>query len=223
MSHILILAALPEEAAALYSNLPGTNEEFLGFDLRCVTVRDTDIAIVTTGIGKVNAALAAGLFGVDADIILMSGTCGALDAKAGAYWIAKAVQHDYGAAQASGFQRYRAGDWPMGEPEALTFRPIKDPKLGLPHANIASGDSFVADPVAAAEIRKALDVQLVDMEVAAVAQAAEKMGKPWAAIKAVTDDANGNSSGDFRANLAHAARQAAEKIEQLVKGYCANN
>jgi adenosylhomocysteine nucleosidase len=216
MSHILILAALPEEAAALYASQPATNEEFLGFDCRCVTVGDTDIAIVTTGIGKVNAALAAGLFGVDADAILVSGTCGALSGKTGTYWISKAVQHDYGAAQAGGFQRYRAGDWPMGKPKTLSFTAMADPKLGLPHAYIASGDAFVADPVAAAEMREALDVQLVDMEVAAVAQAAEKMGKPWAAIKSVTDDANGDSSGDFRSNLQRAARQSATKIEQLV-------
>lgn len=219
MSHILILAALPEEASPLYSREPATNEEFLGFDCRCVTVGDTDIAIVTTGIGKVNAGLATGLFGVDADVILMSGTCGALNAKAGAYWIAKAVQHDYGTAHASGFQRYRAGDWPMGQPKTLSFTAMDDPKLGLPHAHIASGDSFVADPVAAAEMRDALNVQLVDMEVAAMAQAAVKMGKPWAAIKSVTDDANGDSSGDFRNNLQRAARQSAVKIEQLVASF----
>lgn len=216
MAHILILAALPEEAAALYATEPATTEEFLGFDIRCVTVDGIDIAIVTTGIGKVNAALAAGLFGVEADLILMSGTCGALDAKAGAYWIAKAVQHDYGSAQSGGFQRYRAGTMPMGKPKNLAFTPITDPKLGLPHAHIASGDRFVADPAAAAETRKALNVQLVDMEVAAVAQAAERMGKPWAAIKAVSDDANAKSDGDFQANVRKAAAQAAAGIERLI-------
>ena len=54
-----------------------------------------------------------------------------------------------------------------------------------------------------------LDAALVDMETAAVAQVAERFGLPWAAIKATTDEANGESAGDFSANLARAARRAA--------------
>lgn len=216
MSHILILAALAEEAAAVYSSAAATNEEFLGFPVRCVTVRGIDIAIVTTGIGKVNAALAAGVFGVDADIVVMTGTCGALDAEAGPYWIAQAVQHDYGAAQSGDFTRYRAGDLPVGKARALNFVATDDHGLGLPHAHIASGDRFVADAAAATEMAQALDVHLVDMEVAAMAQAATQMGKPWAAIKAVTDDANGESGGDFHVNLQRAAAQAAAGLEKWI-------
>lgn len=219
MSHILILAALPEEAAAVYASVPASNEEFLGFNVRCVTVRDIDIAIVTTGIGKVNAALAAGVFGVDADVILMAGTCGALDAPAGAYWIAQAVQHDYGHAKSGGFTRYPAGDMPVGKAGPLNFIAEADLGLGLPHAHIASGDCFVADADAAAELAKALDVQLVDMEVAAMAQAATQMGKPWAAIKAVSDNADGASGDDFRSNLRRAAGQSAAAMEKWIKLY----
>jgi adenosylhomocysteine nucleosidase len=54
------------------------------------------------------------------------------------------------------------------------------------------------------------------MEVGAVAQAAARLGKPWAAIKAVTDDANDASRGDFQANLVRAARTAAMAVERLV-------
>jgi adenosylhomocysteine nucleosidase len=82
-------------------------------------------------------------------------------------------------------------------------------------ARIASGDSFVACPQAAADLQ-ALGATLVDMEVGAVAQAAARLGKPWAAIKAVTDDANDTSGGDFQANLQRAARTAAMAIERLV-------
>jgi adenosylhomocysteine nucleosidase len=59
---------------------------------------------------------------------------------------------------------------------------------------------------------------LVDMETAAVAQAAERLGLPWMAIKATTDDANGESAGDFSANLARAARRAAEAAEVVLRG-----
>ena len=174
-----------------------------------------DVAIAIGGLGKVNAALCTGALARDADLILMTGTCGALGAVPGAYWIAEAFQHDYGATHPGRFRRYRAGDWPMGEPGEAHFAAMPDPGLGLPHARIASGDSFVACPAAAADL-KSLGATLVDMEVGAVAQAAMRLGKPWAAIKAVTDDANDASGGDFNANLRRAARLAGQEIERLV-------
>ncbi len=213
MPNLLILAALPEEADALF---PGTGTRDTGpIPVRRLTAHNHNLTIATCGLGKVNAALAAGLLGADADIVMMTGTCGALGAKPGAYWLAEAVQHDYGATHPGAFRRYRAGDWPMGEAGEAHFTAMPDPGLGLPHARIASGDSFIACPEAASDLQS-LGAKLVDMEVGAVAQAAARLGKPWAAIKAVTDEANDTSGGDFQANLLRAARVAAVEIERLV-------
>lgn len=213
MPNLLILAALPEEADALF---PNTGTRDAGpVPLRHLTTQNHNLTIATCGLGKVNAALAAGLFGASADLILMTGTCGALGAAPGAYWIAEALQHDYGAADPGTFRRYRAGDWPMGEAAEAHFTAMPDPGLGLPHARIASGDSFIACPQAAADLQS-LGATLVDMEVGAVAQAAARLGKPWAAIKAVTDEANDASGGDFQANLLRVARSAAVEIERFL-------
>lgn len=214
MATILILAALPEEADALFPGA-GTREDS-SFAVRRVAAHGHDLTIATTGLGKVNAALAAGLLGAGADMLLMTGTCGALGAAPGAYWLAEAVQHDYGATHPGRFRRYRAGDWPMGEAGEAHFTAMPDPGLGLRHARIASGDSFVACPDAATDLADNLGATLVDMEVGAVAQVAARLGKPWAAIKAVTDEANGDSGDDFHANLVRAARLAAAEVERLV-------
>src|SRR3546814_10152217 len=88
---------------------------------------------------------------LDAEMLLMTGTCGSLGAAPGAYWIAEALQHDYGASQPGLFRRYRAGAWPIGEAGEAHFTAMADPGLDLPHARIASGDSFVACPDAAAD------------------------------------------------------------------------
>lgn len=215
MAHMLILAAMPEEADALF---PDQGVRADGpFAARRLAAHGHDLAIVTTGLGKVHAALAAGLFGADAGLLLMSGTCGALDAAAGqAYWLAEAVQHDYGTVRPDRFDRYRAGDWPAGEVGEAHFAAMPDPGLGLPHARIASGDSFIACPDVAGGIARGLGATLVDMEVGAVAQVAARLGKPWAAIKAVTDTADEGSSRDFHANLVRAARAAAAEMERLV-------
>lgn len=213
MADMLILAALPEEADALFPDARVRTDGSLG--VRRIEAHGHALVIATCGLGKVNAALAAGLLGADADLLLMTGTCGALGAAPGAYWLAEAVQHDYGAVHPGLFRRYRAGDWPMGEPGEAHFSAMADPGLGLPHARIASGDHFVACPDAAADLRS-LGATLVDMEVGAVAQVAMRLGKPWAAIKAVTDEANDTSGGDFQANLRRAARAAAQEVERLV-------
>src|SRR3546814_14647585 len=92
---------------------------------------------------------------------------------------------------------------------------MADRGVSLPDSRIASGDSFAACPDAASYLA-ALGATLVDMEVGAVAQVAARLGKPWAAIKAVTDEANNHSAGDFHANLVRAARAAAGEIERLL-------
>ncbi len=213
MANILILAALAEEGDALFADA-GTKRDG-AFAPRRLTVNGHDLTIVISGLGKVNAALAAGMLGGDADLFVMSGTCGSLGAAPGAYWLAEAVQHDYGANEPGRFRRYRAGEWPIGKAGEAHFAAMPDPGLGLPHARIASGDSFVACPDAAADL-KSLGATLVDMEVGAVAQVAARLGKPWAAIKAVTDEANGDSAGDFHANLVRAAHLAGREIERLI-------
>lgn len=213
MAHILILAALPEEGDALF---PGTGDRVGGlFAERRLVVGGHSLAIATCGLGKVNAALCAGALAGDADVLLMTGTCGSLGAAPGAYWIAEALQHDYGANQPGLFRRYRAGEWPIGEAGEAHFSAMADPGLGLPHARIASGDSFVACPDAAGDLA-GLGATLVDMEVGAVAQVAARLGKPWGAIKAVTDEANDDSAGDFHDNLVRAARVAGQAVERLI-------
>lgn len=212
---ILLLAALAEEAEACFPG-EGTRDDEI-FAVRRLAAHGHQLTIAISGLGKVNAALAAGALGAEADLLLMAGTCGAIGADAGrAYWIAEAVQHDYGAAHPGAFRRYRAGEWPIGEAGEAHFAAMADPGLGLAHARIASGDSFIACPDAAAELAAALGASLVDMEVGALAQAAARLGRPWAAIKAVTDEANEGSGTDFHANLARAAKLAAREAERLI-------
>lgn len=217
MTAILILAALPEEADAVFPG-QGSASDSGGWAVRAVATERAELRIAVTGLGKVHAALAVGALAAvqRPDLIVMTGTCGALSPARGAHWIADAVQHDFGAALPKGFRRYRAGDWPIGPAGDVHFTPVADPGLGLPHARIASGDAFIACPDTAAEVARGVAATLVDMEVAAVAQAAARLGIGWAAIKAVTDGADGSSAGDFSANLRAAARQAGAACERLI-------
>ena len=217
--NILLIAALTEEADAFHPG-QGAIVQTEPHPMRVIERSGGPIKIVTCGLGKVNAALAVGCY-TDADTMLvaMTGTCGRIADIAGdTFWIARAIQHDYGALGGEGICQYRAGDWPMGEARDHAFTAMPDPGVGLPHASIISGDVFLESPATAKALAKKLNAQLVDMEVAAAAQAAEVLGLPWCAIKAVTDDADGDSAGDFSLNLLRAARKAAVAMEAVCAG-----
>jgi nucleoside phosphorylase len=208
-----IIAALPEEAAAFFPDQGTTSG-----DLRHLIVSETELHIRVSGIGKVNAAIAATQLALGGcGQLLVIGTAGRISAKPGAcFWIAQALQHDYGAQRSGGMVRYAAGSIPIGPAHMTPYAAMADPGIGLPHALMASGDSFVEDPALSATLANDLGVDLVDMETAAIAQVAQRLGLPWAAIRAVSDDANAQSGVSFRDNLARAAREAGVAAERLI-------
>ncbi|MBN8818053.1 MAG: 5'-methylthioadenosine/S-adenosylhomocysteine nucleosidase [Sphingomonas sp.] len=216
--HIILLAALVEEADAF---MPGAGEplEDAWPSLRRIEIGDHRIVLATTGIGKVNIVSAAARLHArhGADLLVTVGTAGKLSTIEGdCFYLARAVQHDYGARKASAFVHYPPGAWPMGPANVDPYAALPDPGSGLPHACITSGDAFIEDAGYAAHLVAALGADVVDMETAAVAQYASQVGLPWAGIKATTDDANHESAGDFHANLLAASCRAAKAMERLI-------
>ncbi len=215
---ILLLAALDEEAAAFRPG-DGAALDGAGPPARRMTIGRHEVTLATTGIGKVNMAVAAARLHAlhDAQLLLTLGTAGKLSGVMGdCFYLARAVQHDYGARRADAFIHYRPGAWPLGPAHAEPFHALPDPGSGLPPACIASGDAFIEDSAFAAHLVATLDADLVDMETAALAQFADNAGLPWAGIKATTDDADHASAGDFHANLVAASSRAAEAMNRLI-------
>jgi adenosylhomocysteine nucleosidase len=218
LRHLGVIAALEEEADAFFPG-EGRATPFFLFPSRRLSKNGLAVSVVTSGIGKVNAASAATALIVagECDALLVIGTAGLIGVRSEqCFWLSCAVQHDYGAERSSGFVHYTAGDWPIGPASVTPFLPMADPGLGLPHARVASGDSFVECPDHARFLAEGLSADLVEMETAAVAQLCQRFGVPWAGIRAVSDDANGESAGDFQSNLRRAARLAAEAAERFV-------
>lgn len=207
-----VIAALPEEADALFSSQGETRDS-----VRTVALADRTIVIAISGIGKVNATLAASRLVLThhAEMLFVVGTAGALGDRHGAFLLTEAIQIDYGARRSDGFAHYRAGDWPIGDAAELHFAAmaIDSP---LPCARIATGDAFVECATHAAYLHDTLGCDLIDMETGAVAQAAAALGVPWAGIKATTDGADGGSAGDFTANLIRASREAGIAAEDIL-------
>jgi nucleoside phosphorylase len=215
---ILILAALAEEADAFRTG-EGVTVDCAWPPARRLDVAGHEVIVATTQIGKVNIASAAALLHAlfDIELLLVVGTAGKLSKLAGdCFYLAQAVQHDYGARRPHDFIHYPPGAWPLGPAHVEPYAALPDPGTGLPQACIASGDAFIEDGAFAAHLVAALDADLVDMETAAIAQVAQNLGLRWAGIKATTDDANHESAGDFHANLVAAAGRAALEMERLL-------
>lgn len=215
---ILLLAALPEEGDAFRPG-EGTVVEGSWPPARHLSHAGHDIVVAVTGIGKVHIAAAAARLHAQhgADLLAITGTAGKIGTLAGdCFFLANAIQHDYGAERPSGFVHFSAGAWPIGAGGAEPIAGLADPGLDLPHALIASGDAFVECPDHARFLAEGLRADLVDMETAALAQYASVIGLPWTGIKATTDDANHDSAGDFHSNLLAASARAAQAMERLI-------
>jgi adenosylhomocysteine nucleosidase len=219
-----VVAALDEEADALLTG-QGTSLASVPIAVREVRLTEARVLVAVSGIGKVNAAVAAtmlaAVYGVD--IMLVVGTAGRVARAAGsAYWLADAIQHDFGAQRITGFATYSAGSWPIGEADLHPFTAMADPGSALPAVRIVSGDAFVECPDHALRLSGDLGGTLVDMETAAVAQVAAQFGLPWGGVKAVTDDADGASAGSFQENLRRAASEAAAGLERAIQSIAQN-
>ncbi|MCB2015874.1 MAG: 5'-methylthioadenosine/S-adenosylhomocysteine nucleosidase [Sphingobium sp.] len=216
---VAIITGVDEEAEAFLPGQYERVEQHGHLSVRFVTHRAHAVAISCCGVGKVNAAIAATMLATlhRAELMMIIGTAGKLSAIAGdCFELHEAVQGDYGAQRPEGFAHYTAGSWPIGPNSVEAFRALPLPHTGLPQARIVTGDSFVECPDHSLRLRDGLSGDLVDMETGALAQVAQRLGLPWAGIKATTDDANGESAGDFQTNLLLAARRAAEAAERAI-------
>ena len=219
IERIAIITGVTEEADAFAPDATTHRSTVGGFDVRHVSLGRRSIVVACSGVGKVNAATAAALLAHvhDAQLLMVIGTAGKIGDHAGdCFFLHEAVQNDFGARRPDGFAHYRGGSWPIGPADTTPFRAMEAPHCPLPRARVATGDAFIECPDHARDMAAQLGATLVDMETAAVAQAAERLGLPWMAIKATTDDANGESAGDFSANLTRAAKRAAEAAEAVL-------
>lgn len=214
-----IISGVDVEAASFLPEQISERELLHGFSIRNAQLAGKRIAITCSGIGKVNAAVAATILveRYNVDLLLVIGTAGKLsDMPSDCFQITEAVQGDYGASRNDGFEHYSAGTWPIGIARVEPFYAAVMPDIGLPKVRIVTGDCFVESADHSRRLRNALGAHLIDMETAAVAQTALRLGVPWTAIKATTDNADGESSGDFQTNLQRAARMAATAAERLI-------
>lgn len=225
IEHVAVITGVQDEADALLRDSPATRADSPFGAIRQLDHGGKRVSILCSGIGKVHAGAAALYMHSQfrPDLLLVIGTAGHVSERAGdCFYLRESLQADYGTLEKfgehDGFTHYNAGTWPIGPADwsPFTSYPMPD-ALALPQARIATADCFVKCPERSGYLRDVLTADLVDMETAAVAQIAGMLDIPWAGIKAVTDGANSDSSGDFHANLAAAAKRAADAAADFIE------
>jgi len=163
-------------------------------------IHASDLPVLVTGIGKVNAAVAVtSILGeYSPSLVVNLGTAGALhDGLSGTYVVSTVIEHDL-------------DDDALYELTGLHFSErIHLTDQGL---TLATGDSFIADNVARARLAKRAD--LVDMEGYAVARAAKVAGVPVTLVKEVSDLADGSAGRSWRDSI----DICAERLGAWVRG-----
>ena len=163
----------------------------------------TGMTLVHSGVGKVNAALAtcAALARHTPTLLVNYGTAGSIGAVAGGLVeVNRVIQRDMLAVPLA----------PRGVTPFESLRAeIANDSTGL---RCATGDSFVTadDPWLRAQ-----GVDLVDMELFAIARGCERARIPWRSFKFVTDAAGAEAADDWRARVGDGELMFLERLAAL--------
>ena len=223
-----VIGAMESEVETLIAALEEDRAEKIGLTVYHAGKLDgRAVVIARSGVGKVNAALAAAemirRFGVSA--IVNTGVAGALDPTlepCDAVIAVDLVQHDMdttplgdppGFVSGLGIVRFQADPTLSGSAkraaDSLGIRVI----LGT----VASGDQFIADPERKKRIVNAFGAAACEMEGAAVAHACTLYGVPFAVIRSISDKADGSSTLDFPTFAAKAAASNAAIVRRMIQ------
>jgi len=231
---LLILVAMPEEAAPLLERLSGRRTietPFAdGVTAERGTLAGTDALVVTTGIGIAAATAAAtwAILGTSPSMVVAAGSCGGLgaDVEVGTlivgetftYSIADATAFGYAPGQVPGGpERYAARpSWVEAAEQAARRTAAQSPDgPGTRRGLMLSGDAFVTAEIAAPMRERFPSALSADMETTASARTAESLGVPFVALRAVSDLCGPAAGQQFHLELDVVAEISARAVEEL--------
>ena len=223
-----IIAAMPEELVHLTQNLDRTQEvQVLGNTYYTGTVGKTEVVLVQSGIGKVMSAMSVAVLAdhFQVDAVINTGSAGAVaeGIAVGDVVIAdKLAYHDVDVT-AFGYAYGQMAQQPLYFESDKNF--VAKIQESLSQLNqkwhlglIATGDSFVAGNDKIEAIKSHFpEVLAVEMEGAAIAQAAQALGLPFLVIRAMSDNANHEASISFDEFIIEAGRRSAQVLLAFLK------
>jgi adenosylhomocysteine nucleosidase len=240
---IVLSAMAPELSALRGATVASTEGQFGVRKLTEGVLGGQRVVLAEAGIGKVNAAVMATrlIDRYEPETIIFTGVAGGLDPdlRVGDVVVGDlTIHHDAGVIEGEGFRVHQAGHVPFFNPsDHLGYRPSKAlidrarrAVEGLPLAPvwgpvvpkvvfgvILTGDQFVNSEATRARLHREFGARAVEMEGAAVAQAAESLGVDCLVIRSLSDLAGSGSPADFAKFLPRVAINSARVVQAILE------
>ena len=230
MKKIGLIGAMDSEIAAFCRDFNAAETHIKGIHLG--KYNDYEIYICVSGIGKVNAAIAAqrlvDIFGVEC--IINSGVAGGVNEKLKKLDIViseRLTYHDFNPLDILDrnppYTKFFTADKPLVQKaqkgcELLNAKLEKEGKDGFcAHVGtIVSGDCFVSSSEKAKQLRDDFDALCTEMEGAAIAHTAYVNNLPFLIIRAISDFADEDAENSFDSFENVAADRAAFIVKEML-------
>ena len=191
-------------------------------------INNTEIVLVNSGVGKVNAARTTQIlidnFNIDAIINVGSAGSANDELDIGDIVIgSKLVQHDFDATAfgrpkgyISNLGQYVGSDDILIRKMENTISNMKDNNFKIKIGIIASGDIFCTELKMKEKIRSKFNADAIEMEGAAIAQVCKLDNVPFIIIRSISDKPNGNNHITFDQFLEKASKRCAKIIKEFL-------
>ena len=224
-----IIGAMEVEVATLKSNMTVKNtvkkasmEFFEG------TIGNTDVVVVRSGIGKVNAGICVQILVdlFDVTHVINTGIAGSLNADINIGDIVLSTDACYHDVDITVFG-YKKGEIPqIGAVEFKADAELREkakasikkaaPDIGVFEGRVCSGDQFISSSEVKDAIIKEHGGLCAEMEGAAIAQASYLNNTPFLIIRAISDKADGGAEVDYPTFEAKAAKDCAAIVMEII-------
>lgn len=226
---VAIIGAMEEEVDLLRKKINHkTKEVVANCEYTTGQIGHTEVILLKSGIGKVNAAMATAILleKYKPDVVINTGSAGGYNPilRIGDVVVSTEVRHHDVDATIFG---YEYGQVPQMPPafvadKHLVEHAVKSAEsladLQVVKGLIVTGDSFMNDPERVAFVRdKFSDLQAVEMEAAAIAQVAYQFNIPFVIIRSLSDIAGQESHISFDQYLETAAVNSANMVLEIVR------
>ncbi len=225
---IAIIAAMHEECVNIRQTLNlQTSKKFLNMQINETNWSGHQLLLIESGIGKVNATLAAHhtLSAWQTDLVINTGSAGGIvkGAQICDYVIADKICHHDIDISPIGFKHGQLPNLPVYYNTDVTltaqmFSLCQSLGLTAHHGNIASADTFVYKPSQLKHINQQFDdIVACEMEAGAVAQVCYLYNKPFIMVRNLSDIAGHNAPVNFQQHLEEAGQHSSQLVLEFIR------
>lgn len=231
MRNIGIIVAMQEEFDEIINIMDKEKELEKVYNITFVKgkIRDNNVVVVQSGVGKVNAARTTQILinSFEVKFVINVGSAGALNPmlNIGDIVLAeKVIQHDFDITAFNHKKGYitGVGDYINSDEELVeklknAVKNIEDKTFKVVTGVIASGDIFCTEPKMKDKIYSKFNAECVEMEGAAIAQVCYLDDIPFVVLRSISDSPNGNNAIVFDEFVKLASKRCAIILNEFLK------